>query len=88
MKKVRYGQKIATETPANGVTGLLCKSLDGKFFFRMRNEKGEFVDYTLRHDDMKITISQDELASFYEFRDGEGVLDHSSNVLGLQSVAC
>jgi hypothetical protein len=86
MKKVRYGQKIATETPANGVTGLLCKSLDRGFFFHIRNEKGDFVDYTLRHDDMKVTISQDELASFYKLDGDEGVLDHSSGVLGLKSI--
>ncbi|MGA8514651.1 MAG: hypothetical protein WB821_07750 [Burkholderiaceae bacterium] len=87
MKKVLYGQKVATETPANGVTGLRCKTLDGKFFFRVRDERGEFVDYLLRHDDMKVTISQDELASFYAFGDSEGVLDHPSSVLGLQPIA-
>ena len=83
MKKVRYGSTTAVETSAAGVTGLLCKSPDGTFFFRVTSADGELEDYYIRHDDIKITVSADELASFYKFEDGEGVLDHSSSVLGL-----
>jgi hypothetical protein len=85
MKKVRYGSTTAVETTAASVTGLLCKSIDGAFFFRVTGADGKLEDYCIRHDDMKITINADELASFYKFEDGEGVLDHSSTVLGLKA---
>jgi hypothetical protein len=83
MQHVVYGNQIATETPAGGVTGVLCRSLDSKYFFRIYHEDKTFTDYDLRHDDMTITIVANEFSSFYRFENGGGVLDHSSNVLGL-----
>jgi hypothetical protein len=85
MKKIRYGNSTAIETSAAGVTGLLCRSIDGRFFFRVNGNTDHFEDYYIRHDDMTITIAADELASFYKFEDGEGLLDHSSTVLGLKA---
>jgi hypothetical protein len=83
MQHVVYGKQIATETPAGGVTGDLCRSLDSKYFFRIYHEDKTFTDYDLRHNDMTITIAADELASLYQFENGHRVLDHSSDVLGL-----
>jgi hypothetical protein len=62
MTQVRYGQTSATETPAGGLSGVLCKSItDGQttFFLRIKAADGEFQDYQLRHDDLNITIAQD-----------------------------
>jgi hypothetical protein len=58
--------------------------LDSKYFFRIYHEDKTFTDYDLRHDDMTITIAADELASFNRLENGGGVLDHSSDVLGLK----
>jgi hypothetical protein len=89
MSTVRYGHETATETPAGGVSGMLCKSIiDGRitFFFRVTAANGETQDYDLRHDDLSITIAQDELASFYRLENGKQILDHPSSVLGLSKV--
>lgn len=86
MSQVRYGQEAATETPAGGISGVLCKSIvDGRitFFLRVTTASGEFEAYDLRHDDLSITIAKDELASLYRLENGRQILDHSSNVLGL-----
>lgn len=84
MKRIYYGSTTAVETPAAGVTGLLCRTADGSFFFRVKGIGDKFEDYLIRHDDMTITISASELVSFYKFPNGEGFLDHSSLVLGLK----
>jgi hypothetical protein len=89
MAQVRYGQSIATETPAGGVSGVLCKSVhDGKvsFFLRVKAVNGETQDYSLAHDDLSITIAEDELASFYRLENGQQILDHSASVLGLATL--
>lgn len=86
MKRIHYGSTTAIETPAAGVTGLLCRTADGSFFFRVKGNGDKFEDYYIRHDDLTVTISANELASFYEFPNGEGFLDHSSSVLGLKEV--
>lgn len=86
MTQVRYGQVLATETPAGGISGVLCKSAIGGragYFLRVKSEIGEIQDYQLRHDDLKITIARDELASLYRLETGLQILDHSSSVLGL-----
>jgi hypothetical protein len=89
MTRVRYGQSIATETPAGGVSGVLCKTVyDGKvsFFLRVKVANGEIQDYMLAHDDLSITIAEDELASFYRLENGQQILDHSASVLGLATL--
>lgn len=35
MKQVVYGKQTATETPAGGVTGVLCRSIENTYFFRI-----------------------------------------------------
>ncbi|MDO5626319.1 MAG: hypothetical protein Q4G71_16730 [Pseudomonadota bacterium] len=78
-------ENTAIETPAAGVSGVLCRSWDEQgrpaCFFRVTQVDGSFKDYRLRHDDLSVTIASDELASFYETVDGDGWLDHPSSVL-------
>ncbi|MCJ8331110.1 MAG: hypothetical protein HRT89_16385 [Lentisphaeria bacterium] len=61
--------------------GILCKSFDGRFFFRVRDANGSFRDYTIAHSDLTIEI-QDEEAFIYE-KNGEYYIDHSPATLGL-----
>jgi hypothetical protein len=49
------------------------------YFFRVY-QGDDFIDYELCHDDLAITIT-DEQAAFYE-RDGQYFLDHSPEVFG------
>lgn len=80
---VRYGSAPAAARAAEGVTGSLCRSaVDGAFFFRVYSDDHSFIDYALRHDDLRVTIASDAMASFYDIGD-ERVLDHSPEVLGL-----
>ena len=81
---VQYGDATAEVRAAEGITGSLCRSaVDGSTFFRAYGEDGSFTDYALRHDDLRVTIASDAMASFYHVGD-EPVLDHSPQVLGLQ----
>ncbi len=83
-KKVKYGNHMADVSPAAGVRGVLCKSFDGRYFFRVYAQDHSFIDYTVRHNDLQVTIAEDELASFYRVGD-EHILDHNPGVLGLES---
>lgn len=78
--------RILTEKNAAGVSGILCRSIDGRYFFRIYHGDGEFDDYDLLHDDISVTIAADQLASFYEDENGEKFLDHSSQVLGWEKI--
>jgi hypothetical protein len=64
---------------AKGKSGILCRSINGRYFFRVY-QGDDFIDYELRHDDLAITIT-DEQAAFYE-KDGQYFLDHSPEVFG------
>ncbi len=83
---VQYGDATAAVRSADGVTGFLCRSaVDGSSFFRVYGEDGSFTDYALRHEDLRVTIASDAMASFYVVGN-EHVLDHSPPVLGLDAV--
>lgn len=86
MSSFLYGKTVAAVSAANGVKGVILRNaFDRSYFFRGYHGKGKFTDYDLRHDDLEVTISPDEMASFY--RAGElAVLDHSPSVLGLKKV--
>jgi len=81
-----YGNKAATVTPANGVKGIIIRTVNGGYSFRVyHDDQHNFTDYDIRHDNLTVTIDVDELAAFYEA--GERyVLDHSPEVLGLKEV--
>jgi len=87
MKRFLYGKQPAYVSDASGVQGMLLRSLDGSYFFRVYHHDNhqEFTDYELRHSDLSVTIANDELASFYKLKD-ENILDHSPGVLGLEEL--
>ena len=84
-RKFLYGKRNATVVDAGGVEGMLLRSLDGAYFFRVYHDDKEFTDYELWHHDLSVTISKDAFASFYELKD-TNILDHSPEVLGLEEV--
>lgn len=86
-RRVVYGGRELDAVPANGVGGVLLRSLDGRWCFRVTRRDGTFRDYRVRHDDLKVTIADDELAAFYATGGEEGILDHSPEVLGLRQSA-
>ncbi len=81
--------KILREQTASGAKGILIRSFDNdetRLYFRIYHEDGDFDDYRLRHDDLFVTIDEDESASFYEDEHGEKWLDHSPNVFGWETI--
>ena len=83
--KYIYGGKECSGKDASGVSGMLIKTFDGGYTFRVYDSEGSFVDYDLRHDDLSITIDSDSLASFYEC-DDKHMLDYSPQVFNLKKV--
>ena len=78
-----YGNEPAEVKSANGVTGVLIRTLGGAMVFRIYHDNERLTDYEIRHDDLSVTIDSDAMASFY--RVGElDILDHSPEVLGLK----
>jgi hypothetical protein len=61
---------------ANGVNGVLIRTLNG-YMFRVYNDEHNFVDYDLQHSDLSVTIT-DEDAYFHL----NSVLDHAPATLG------
>ena len=57
---------------ANGVNGVLIRTLNGGYKFRVYDNEHNFVDYDLQHCDLSVTIT-DEDAYFYL----NSVLDHA-----------
>lgn len=82
-RRVRYGGRDASVLPAAGLTGILCRSFDGEYFFRVKKGQRGFRDYRLAHSDLKVTISTDEEAALYRIG-ADGVLDHAPETLGLK----
>jgi hypothetical protein len=68
-------------TNAAGATGCL---LENGTIFRVytNDDKSEFIDYTISHFDLQVTISPDELAEFVIYDDGTAVLDETAQTLG------
>ena len=62
--------------------GFLCKSFEGKFFFRTYNEDGSYIDYEICHSDLEIQIL-DKDAYIYT-RDGNYCIDYSPKTLGTE----
>ena len=69
-------------TPMNRVSGILCRSIDGTYFFRTQDANGEFTDHELRHTELSITILDGDA---FSYRVGDKhILDHSLRTLGLR----
>jgi hypothetical protein len=68
-------------TKAKNVSGVLCRSINGRYFFRVySSDKKEFKDYDLLHSDLSITITDNE-ATLYESEE-KNYIDHSPETLG------
>ncbi len=80
--KYIYRHAVSNMTDASGISGVLIKTSRG-FIFRIYNDDKSFIDYSLNHDDLSITINTDALASFYSCGEMHS-LDHSPGVLGLE----
>lgn len=90
--KYIYGGRPAEARLAAGVKGVIIRALDGAMMFRVYHDNERFTDYEIRHDELSVTIDNDELAAFYKAcprAGGDGdqhILDHSPEVLGLEKV--
>ncbi len=62
--------------------GFLCRSFDGKFFFRTYTEDEAFNDYEICHSDLEIQI-MDTDAYIYN-RNGNLCIDYSPKTLGIE----
>lgn len=85
---VKYGTESPTVRPAQGIEGMLCCGLDGRYFLRVRDNTAPdgFIDYALRHSDLSIRIIDDD-AAFYDFGSEKTPLpDHAPDTLGLKTV--
>ena len=65
---------------ADGQKGFLIRTIDGELLFRTYDADGEFLDYSIAHQDLEITIT-DQHAYFYR-RGDDYILDYSPKVLG------
>ena len=73
--------KVKIES-ADGQEGLLIWCGGDRYVFRIYNEVHDFVDYDLRHSDMRIKIIDSD-AFFYTDEKGACV-DHSPDTLGIK----
>lgn len=64
--------------------GFLCRSLDGKLFFRTYIENGTFNDYEICHLDLEIQIIDTD-AYIYN-RNGNLCIDYSPKTLGIEEI--
>jgi hypothetical protein len=80
-----YGGQPASVLPAAGTKGVLIRTIDDQVLFRVYRTPDDFIDYEIRHGDLGVAISQNELAAFYRV-EGRSILDHSPEVLGLERV--
>jgi hypothetical protein len=67
---------------ADGREGLLIWCGGDRYVFRIYNKAHEFVDYDLRHSDMKVKI-MDSDAYFYTDEKG-ACIDHAPATLGIK----
>jgi hypothetical protein len=74
---------LAEGKSAADVEGFLIKTIDGETLFRLYDELGDFCDYTIAHQDLKIKIVDTE-AYFYH-RGEDHVLDYSPKILGISN---
>jgi hypothetical protein len=72
---------------ATGLKGTLHRDLDDTWFFRVYDKTAPegFKDYRLVHNDLEITINGEAALYEYGMEEYDGILDHSPEVLGLDS---
>jgi hypothetical protein len=69
-------------TPANGIEGILIRTLDGTYKFRVYDAEHNFIDYDLTHSDLAVTITDSD--AFFYRGDNMDRLDHSPATLGME----
>ena len=67
-------------TSANGVKGVLIRTLNGTYRFRVYDADHNFVDYDLTHSDLSVTITDTD--AFFYRGDNRDRVDHSPETLG------
>ena len=73
--------KVKIES-ADGQEGYLIWCGGDRYVFRIYNEVHDFVDYDIRHSDMRIRIIDSD-AFFYSDKQGN-TIDHSPDTLGIK----
>jgi hypothetical protein len=71
---------VVMKVSANGTTGHLLYTGDGRYIFRVYQDNFDFTDYDLHHSDLCVTIT-DEDATLYSDEHGYR-LDHNPETLG------
>jgi hypothetical protein len=90
--KYRYGGPPADVKSAAGIKGVILRTGDDRMLFRVHHDPERYTDYAIRHDNLSVTIDDDELVAFYKAcprasGDGEKyTLDRSPEVLGLERI--
>jgi len=84
-EKYIYGGKAAQVKDASKVSGVLIRTMGGYYAFRVYDADGNFIDYVINHDDLPVTIDENALSAFYS-AEGDHVLDHNPQVLGLKKI--
>lgn len=88
-QQLQLNNQSVTVTSADGVEGILIRTIDGDYYFRVYHRDAPtsspddiaFTDYELAHFDLAVTI-HDSSAAFYHFPDKQ-VLDYDPKALGL-----
>lgn len=71
-------------TSANGVQGILLRTLNGTYKFRVYDAENNFIDYDLTHSDLHVTITDTDAFLYSdEHHDNMYRLDHSPATLGI-----
>lgn len=77
-------RKIKADTKlAKGTKGCIIRGGNDKLYFRVYDEQHNFVDYELRHSDLEIEIVDPD-SVFYKFENGNAVIDHKPETLGVE----
>ena len=66
---------------ADGVKGVLIRTIDGTYCFRVYDADHNFDDYDLTHSDLSVTITDPD--AFFYRGDNRDRLDHSPATLGI-----
>ena len=68
---------------ADGVKGVLIRTIDGTYKFRVYDADHNFDDYDLTHSDLSVTITDPD--AFFYRGDNRDRLDHSPATLGINN---
>lgn len=74
--------ELKTRENLKGQSGTLIRS-ENDFYFRIKADNDDgFVDLKILHNDLEIVIN-DKDSQIYETKEGEYILDHSKETLGI-----